>query len=200
MDKKKTWMYTAVGAIILSMASLLLPVITYKSAETRRITKYNIFKLFSNDELIDNVFSEYTGDFLSGMESGAVSFWIVLLCVIGIAAIVLAFVGIQSMAKQYESATPFRLAIFGLIGTAIPSIALLVLYMCSKNQYEGIMHLGAYIIVTPLAMVIACMAVTSKYRMSKEEAAAQIEARAYIRPAGDLPIVRSQRGNQYYGQ
>lgn len=197
MDKKKNWFYTAVGAIILSIASLLLPVITYRSARTGSTTQFNIFKLFDTNTLISTVFDEYRGDFLQEMSNGDISFWVVILCLVGITAIVLAFVGINSMTKQYESAKPFRLAIWGLVGTAIPSIVLLTLYMFSKNQYAGTMHLGAYIFVTPVAMVIACLTVTAKYRLSQEEAAAQDEAKKYIRPAGDLPIARKSGGNQY---
>lgn len=200
MDKKQKWMYTARGAIILSIASLLLPVISYTSARTGITTRYNVFGLFNTDALNSNIFNEYTGEFLYGMSESETSFWVVLLCIIGIVAIVLAFVGIRSMSKQYESVAPFRLVICGLIGTAIPSIVLLILYIFSKNQYSGTMHLGAYVIVTPIAMVIACLTVTSKYRLNQEEAKAQTEARAYIKPAGDLPPVCKQRGNQGYGQ
>jgi hypothetical protein len=42
------------------------------------------------------------------------------------------------------------------------------------------MHLGAYIFVTPVAMVIACLTVTAKYRLSQEEANARDEAKKYM--------------------
>lgn len=199
MDRKKTWMYVSIGAIILSVASLVLPVLSYQSANKGITTRYNIFKLLSNSELIENVFKEYQGEFLRGVSYGTVSICVIVLSLVGLGAIVLSFVGIKSMTKQYESARPFQLAICGLVGTAIPSIVLLILYIFSKNQYAGTMHLGAYIVVTPIAMVLACFAVTSKYRMSKEEAAVQKEASHYIRPAGNLPVCK-QGGSQYYGQ
>ena len=103
------------------------------------------------------------------------------------------------MTKQYESEKPFRLAISGLIGTAVPSVVLLILYLYSKNQYAGTLHLGAYIIITPIAMVLACLTVTSRHRLTQEEAKLQQEAKAYIRPAGDLPVSVPGR-SQYYGQ
>lgn len=145
MESKQNWMYISVGSIILSLLSLFLPVITYKSARTGIVGHYNIIKLLSNDDLINNVFQEYTGEFLRGMSYSEVSTWVVLLCIVGVGAIILAFVGIKSMTKQYESEKPFRLALAGLIGTAVPSIVLLILYLYSKNQYAGTMHLGAYI-------------------------------------------------------
>lgn len=189
MDKKKTWFYTSIGAIALSVLSLLLPVITYHSAKTGMTTRYNIIRMFNTRYLIKTVFSEYHGSFLRSMSNSGVAVAVIVLCVVGIAAIVLAFIGINSMTKQYESDMPFRLAICGLIGTAIPSVVLLMLYLVSKNQFRGTMHLGAYIFITPLAMVLACLTVTSRHRLSREEARIQAEARAYIRPAGDLPAV-----------
>ena len=197
MVKKKTWLYIAVGAIVLSIASLLLPIISYRSAKTGVLSHYNIFKLFRPDDLIHTVFREYQGSFLRSMSNSSIGVWVVILSVLGIAAIVLAFVGIGSMAKQYESAWPFLLAIFGLVGTAIPSLVLLILFLFSMHQYAGTMYLGAYIFVTPIAMIIACLTVTAKHRMSREEARIQAEARAYIRPAGDLPVLKMKGGNQY---
>lgn len=196
MNKKQTWMYASMGAIILSIASLFLPVLSYKSYQTGITKGYNIFKLINNSELIQNMFTEYHGSFFRDMSDSTVSVCMVLLCIIGVAAIVLAFVGIKSMTKQYESATPFYLAMSGLIGTAIPSVSLLILYLVSKNQYDGTMYLGTYIIVTPIAMVFACLTVTKRHRLSREESAIQREAQKYIRPAGDLPV-KQQKGNQY---
>ena len=199
MNKKQSWMYVSIGSIILSVISLLLPVLSYQNSKTGTTTHYNIFKLLSNSDLIQNVFKEYQGEFLRSVSYGAISVWVIILSLIGLIAIILSFVGIKSMAKQYESARPFQLTICGLVGTAIPSIVLLILYIFSKNQYAGTMRLGTYIVVTPIAMVLACFAVTNKYRMSKEEAAIEKEARRYIRPAGDLPV-RKYGGSQYYGK
>lgn len=190
MNKKQSWMYTSIGAIAISLLSLFLPIISYRSAATGIAGHYNIIKLFSNNELINNVFEEYEGYFLVNLSYSAVSVLTVLLCLLGIGAIILAFVGIKSMNKQYESEKPFRLAMCGLIGTAIPSVVLFILYLFSFNHFLGTMHLGAYIIVTPIAMVLACLTVTSKHRLSRAEAAMLKEATQYIRPAGDLPVIK----------
>lgn len=66
--------------------------------------KIYIIKLFSNSELIENMFTEYRGEFLRGMSYSSVSTLVIVLCFIGVTAIILAFVGIGSMTKQYESA------------------------------------------------------------------------------------------------
>ena len=143
-----------------------------------------MIKLFNNGEMIDNVISEYRGNIALGRE--AVAFIIFIICLIGVLAVVCAFVGIKSMEKQYESAWPFRLAIAGLIGTAIPSVSLLIFWLVSFNHFMGKMSIGAYIFVTPIAMIIACINVTNKHRLTQEELAIQREASKYIRPAGDL--------------
>lgn len=189
MDKKRNWLYFSITSIVLSILSLFLPIMSYQSGNTGVVSHYNIVKLLRNNELMTNVFAEYRGKFLRGMSYSAVSVWVILLCVVGVAAIILAFAGIKSMTKQIESEKPFRLTIVGLVGTAIPSVVLLILYLCSLNQYDGTMYLGAYIIVTPIAMVLACLTVTNRHRMTQEEVRLQREASAYIRPAGDLPIV-----------
>ena len=55
---------------------------------------------------------------------------------------------------------------------------------------------GEELVITDI--VVGTHAVTARHRLSKEEAEARKIASAYIRPAGDLPIVK-RRGNQYYG-
>lgn len=199
MKKKKAWLFISVGSIALSILSLFLPIVVYRSAITGAIGKYNIINMLSENSFIKTVFHEYTGDFLMGTSSQTIKIVIIILSAIGIVAIILALVGIASMNKQYESKYPFRLAIMGLIMTAIPSMVLLTLYMFSLNDFLGTMRLGVYIIVTPLAMITACLAVTSKYRLNIQQLKISNEAKKYIFPAGDLPK-KSERINQYYGQ
>lgn len=188
MNNKKNWLIVSIGSICLSLLSLLLPVLSYRSARSGVVTGYNIFGLIRNSDMVENVFAEYNGDFLRGMSYSTVSTLIILLSIVGVAAIFCAFIGIRSMAKQYESAWPFRLALSGLVGTAIPSLTLLVLFFFSQNQYDGVMTLGTYIIVTPIAMVLACITIVNRHRLTQEEKRLQAEASSFIRPAGDLPL------------
>lgn len=85
------------------------------------LNRYNVFALLDTSDIIYNMFSEYYGteNFYMYASYETVSFLIIFICVIGVAAIVMAFVGIKSMTKQYESVWPFRLTISGLVGTAI---------------------------------------------------------------------------------
>lgn len=183
-ENKKYWMYASYGAIILSIVSLFLPIIIYTSGETGMTSYYNVLSLLFNDDLIDTVFFEYDGNI--EMERGIVAFLVFFICLIGVAAVISAFFGIKSMAKQYESVWPFRLAISGLVGTAVPALSLLIFWMASHSVFLGSMSLGTYIFLTPIAMIIACINVTNRHRLTREEWAIQEEASKYIRPAGDL--------------
>ena len=185
MDKKKIWMYISLGSIVLSIVSTFFPVITYESGSTGEESSYNLIDMIFNDKLIDTVFSEYHGT--TTMSRGLLSVIVIIVCLIGVVAIISAFVGIISMEKQYESVWPFRLSMIGLIGTAVPALSLIILWIVSKSDFRGIMScLGLYIILTPIAMVIACITVTRKHRLNKRQLAIQKEASNYIRPAEDL--------------
>ncbi len=185
-------MYVSFGSIILSVISLFLPVVSYQSAETWQKTRYNIIGLLSNQRFIDTVFWEYTGDFMHDVSDATVGKLVVLLSVIGVLAIILAFIGIRSMSKQYESSWPFVLALSGLIGTAIPAVVLLILYIMAKSQFKGDLSLGAYIFITPIAMIIACIHVINRHHLTRSEIKLQKAAQAYIYPAGDLPVPYNQ--------
>lgn len=196
MKKGNGWHIIATGSICLSLCTLLLPIVTYVNADGTR-TAYNIFSLVFGD-FTTYVFSEYTGTLWYGLPYEIIAFWVVVFVVVGIVAIMSAFRGINGMSKQYESNAPYHQAVWGCVGTAIPSLALLILYLMSADQFMGTIELGAYIVVTPIAMIFSLMAVTARHRLTQEEARLQREAAAYIRPAGDLPVVRPYGGGPYY--
>ena len=220
MEKNKGWMIVSIGAIILSIVSLFLPVITYHNSNGITYS-YNVVKMLNASDFLNNVMSDDSGRTFQDSTSPIVSYFsslnaddflptflTVAITVIGVVAIILSFIGIRSMSKQYESAWPFRLTIIGLIGTAIPAIALLIILAVSKKYLNSGIGMGAYVYITPLAMIAAIITVTSRHRLSKEEQRIQNEARQYLKPAGDLPIVQGQqskythatqrqKGNQY---
>lgn len=168
--KKNLWIIIALGGIVLSLLSLFLPVIIYTTARGTKHS-YNIVTLLSDLEgFIDTVFSEYSGSFLRGISVQTASFNAVIVSIIGVAAIVCAFVGIITMSQQYTNTKAFILSVCGLIGTAIPSIVLLSMVLMSQNYFPGKIRAGAYMFITPLAMIAACRAVTYKRKISLEEA------------------------------
>lgn len=185
-DKKKGWTYISLGGLALSVVTLFLPIIQYTSAN-RMFYSYNVIGFVTEfNQFVNKVLYEFNSDSMAWISASAGAAIVFLLAIIGVAAIVLAFVGVVSMSKQYESVWPFRLSLMGIIGTAIPALAILTVYLLSYQHFLGDMKIGAYVIITPLAMVAACIAVTYRHRMTTEQLAIQNEARKYIRPAGDL--------------
>ena len=160
---------------------------------------YNILGILDRNAFEKTVLREYTGTAFQRIDFEAETAIVVALCIIGVTAIVLTLIGISIMSKQYESNKPFFLTVCGIIGTVIPSLVLFVLYSISKNDFPGHLRLGAYIVVTPVAMLIAYINVTNRHRLTQQELRIRKEAEAYIRPAEDLPVT-TQGGNQYYGK
>lgn len=168
------------------MVSLLFPIITYTD-KRGGVHPFNIFKLLGGG-FAAIVQEEYTGGSLIDMSNGAFDLVVAIVSLIGAAAaIVASFVGIRSMAKQYESQWPFRMTVCGLVGTAIPALLLIIAGMLSSSSYMGKISLGAYVIVTPLAMVVSVLTVVRRHRLTRTELEIQKEAASYIHVAGDLP-------------
>ena len=205
MNKKKGWMFVAIGTLSLSLLSLFLPVITYNSSEGIMYS-YNLIKLLNAEDFLQNVLADtHTTNSSSFMllfdkysSSDALpKFLTIMIVLIAVFAIIISFIGIISMSKQYESAAPFVLSILGLVGTAIPAIALIIITILTRNFFHEPIKLGLYAFITPIAMVIAIIAVNSRHKLSKEQQELVRAASAYLKPAGDLPTVQHQRGNQY---
>lgn len=191
IEKNKNWMLISIGALALSLLSLFLPVIRYTAnyADDAGVEyEFNIVKLLDGESFIEQVLGEYRGSFLYGMSETTANTIIVLLCAVGVAAIVLSYVGLKSMAKQYESAWPFRLTLAGIICTVIPAAVILVAVLMSGDEFYGTMRVGVYSCITPIAMLISCITVTKRHKLTQEELRIQKAASAYIRPAGDLPL------------
>ena len=64
---------------------------------------------------------------------------------------------------------------------------MLIFFLLARGGLPYDIRLGAYILITPLAMIIACMVVTQRHKLTEEERAIQKQAEMFIRPAGDLP-------------
>lgn len=189
--RNKNWMMISIGALVLSLLSLFLPVINYTANEGNDVGSmysFNLVHLMDGESFVKHVLSEYRGSFLHGMSAETANIVIGLLCIVGAAAIVLSFVGLRSMAKQYESAWPFRLTLAGIICTVIPAVVILVAVLMSGDEFYGTMRVGTYAYITPIAMVVSCVTVAKRHKLTQEELRIQKAASAYIRPAGDLPL------------
>lgn len=191
IEKNKRWMFISVGALVLSFASLLLPVIKYTAFSGDDIGvqySFNIIKLLDGNTFVKRVLGEYNGEFLKSVTALQANAIIIGLSTFGISAIVLSFVGLRSMSKQYESVWPFTLTLSGIFCTLVPAVALLIMVNMSNNDLYGTIQLGPYAYVTPIAMIVSCITVTKRHQLTREEVAIQRAASLYIRPAGDLPL------------
>ena len=189
--RNKNWMLISIGALTLSSLSLFLPVINYTAScgDNAGIRySFNIVKLLDRHSFVEYVLREYRGKFLYGISAGTANVILVALCLIGAAAIVLSFVGLKCMAKQYESAWPLGLTLAGFGCTVLPALAILITVLMSGDEFYGTMQVGVYAYITPIAMIISCITVTKRHKLTQEELRIQKAASAYIRPAGDLPM------------
>lgn len=191
IEKNKSWVLVSVAALALSVFSLFLPVIRYTANLGDDVGirySFNIVKLLEGKSFVAYVLSEYRGSIFNSMSAGAANIITRFLCYVGVAAILLSFIGLRSMAKQYESVWPFVLTLAGIICTAIPATAILIVVLMSGNAFYGNIQAGAYGYATPVAMIVSCIAVTKRHKLTREELAIQKAASAYIWPAGDLPL------------
>lgn len=191
IKKNKRWVLVSIIALALSVFSLFLPVIRYTANLGDDIGvrySFNIVKLLEGKSFVAYVLSEYRGNVFNGISVGMASFIIRLLCCVGVAAILLSFIGLRSMTKQYESLWPFALTLAGIFCTVIPAAAILIVVFMSGSEFYGSIQVGAYGYVTPVAMAVSCIAVTKRHKLTREELSIQKAASAYIWPAGDLPL------------
>lgn len=186
MVKKTGWFFSALGGIALSIAALFLPIIIYETS-IGDIYVFNAASLvLHSSEFTDQVLCDYIGT--AGLTT-PYSVSVVLVClvsVIGVVSILVSLYGVVSLSKQRPAVSSFYFALLGLIGTAIPSVIILILFLFSRDFFRGTIMLGPYAIVTPAAMILSCVAVTRKRQYTKAEQVMRELAHQYIRPAGDL--------------
>lgn len=191
IQKNKNWLIISLCGLALSFVTMLLPVIVYTTGSGRdagKVYSFPIYKLLDGNTFVDVVLYEYRGNFLNWMDANAANLTILLLCLIGASAVLLSLIGLKSMSKQYESAWPFVLTLGGIICTVIPAVALLIAVLMSGNAFDGTVKAGVYAYVTPLAMLMSCITVIKRHRLTSKERELQKAAEMYIRPAGDLPM------------
>lgn len=109
-----------------------------------------------------------------------------VLVVIGIAAIICAFLGIATLSKQKKNMWPFVLTLAGLIGTMIPSVIIFIAVLFLKSQYMGTLSCGIYPVVTPIAMIISMVTATQMHRRNQEYIKKMEAAEGLIFRGGDL--------------
>lgn len=161
-----------------SILSLFVSIASYRRPDgTRRVYALQDMPRFGKE-----VLSKYTGSFRMHIGPWA----LVLLCVLAVVAIVCALVGIAIMTKQKPVRWPYILTLTGVIGTAIPAIAVFVAVCLSGSYFPGRMTPGFYPIITPIAMVF-CLILVIMERKRILRASDSVKASGgLIRRAGDL--------------
>lgn len=178
--KRSTWLTLTLLCLVLSVASMFLPVLTYQFENGYSIA-FNVLKFLEPKELFQ-VLSEYTGSYVVAFQEGLVTF----LAVVAILAILSAFFGVITMSMQRPNFWQFVLALVGLIGTLIPSLLVYLAAILSVNYFPGTFTLGVYPIITPIAMGVCIYMVTRKHKLTQAQIEAEKRAAQYLRVAGDL--------------
>lgn len=184
MRKKNWWVVASAGGIALSVLSLFLPVLSYTTAKGTAHS-YNIVNLVTDPEsFIRVVFDEYTGTLWIDSSMRTSIGRVILVAAVGVIALVLAATGIVTLSQQRRNVGPFVLAVLGLVGTALPAASLYILYNLSRTSFLGTIRVGVYAVVTPIAMILALVAVTWKRRRTLEELQAEEIAKQYFYDPG----------------
>lgn len=181
--KRIGWMILSLLCLLVSVASLFLSIITYTVG--RREYSYNLLDLIRYEDFVDEVLVDYTGTFFlkwNGYEERI----LLVIAGIGVAAIMLAVIGIITMQVQRRNTFSFILTLLGLVGTLIPACAILIAVLMSQDYFAGSISSGLYPVVTPVAMIFCIITVTWKYRRSRDERKAMRTAGQLMRKSGDL--------------
>lgn len=167
--------------IAVSVGTLFISIVSYTPVSGEKYT-YAIQDLLDGTRFSDEVLDNYTGEFYIEIGNWA----LILLCAMAILAILAALVGVIIMSKQKSLRWPYIMTILGVVGTAIPSIAVFTVVIMSISFFEGTVACGFYPIVTPIAMTICLITVISERRTYKRKLEAAKLAGDLIRPAGNL--------------
>lgn len=182
MKKKNIlWLLPVLICIIASVASVFLPVLTYRYPTGQREV-FNIVDFVEPSLEFVRILSSYDGP----NEVYINKAWLTVLAVLAVLAIVAAFVGVITMSLQRPNTWQFVLALVGIIGTAIPALLIIIAAPVSQQYMPGTFQIGVYPIITPIAMVLCMITVTKKHRKTQAEIRAAEKAKGLIRRAGDL--------------
>lgn len=174
---------TAYVSLAIAILSVFTTIIGYTNSSGKHRSFTIIDFLTKNGNGFDSFVSyEYMGRVFYQINISEIK----VLVFIGIVAVACAIIGVSSISNQKENKSSFVLALIGLIGTAIPSVLILVLVLILNGQYEGRISCGIFPIVCPIAMVICIIATTRMHRRNVEYQKKLEEAKDLIFRGGDL--------------
>lgn len=179
---KKNWFYIAIACVAVSVASLFTSIITYTTAAGKQYS-FSIIDLIggsSNFEAI--VCEEYKGPVVLDITGAATA----VLAALAVLAILCAVTGLVTLRAQRPNTWQFILTLAGLVGVAVPSVALLVCIIGYGKYYKGTIGCGISPIITPIAMIISMAVVIRRKNRVAEEICKEVEAKGLIHEAKDL--------------
>ena len=176
--KDQVLLFSALGWIALSVVSMFLSAISYTPPDAERTT-YALQDIIGGTNFYNEVLCEYTGPVL--VDFGP---WpLTVLCILAIASILAASVGIIILSRQRPTKWPYIMTLIGTVGTAIPSLLIFTAVLLSLRYFPGKISLGCYPIVTPIAMGLCLWIVVTERRRTMRAFKNQSP---YIHRAGDL--------------
>ena len=176
--KDQVLLFSVLGWIVLSVASMFLSVISYTPPDAERTT-YALQDIIGGTDFYNSVLSEYTGPIPVEIGTWALT----ALCILAIASILAASVGVVILSRQRPTKWPYIMTLIGTVGTAIPSLLIFASVFVSLHYFPGRIGLGFYPIVTPIAMGLCFWIVVAERHRTMRALKNQS---SYIHRAGDL--------------
>ena len=176
--KDQILLYSALGWIALSVASMFLSVISYTPPGAEKIT-YALQDIIGGTYFYKHVLNQYTGPIPVEIGTWALT----VLCILAIASILAASVGIVLLSRQRPTKWPYIMTLIGTVGTAIPSLLIFAAVLVSLRYFPGKIGLGFYPIVTPIAMGLCLWIVVAERRRTMR---ALKNRSPYLHRGGDL--------------
>ena len=180
---KWAWLVTASGTLVISVVSLFLPILTYRTI-SGTVYRYNLLGLLEGDDFTNTVLAGYTGPVYWRIND----MWVTLLTVISVASLVCAIVGLVTLRQQRPNTKQFWLTIIGLIGTCLPAFLVLIAVPLYRDGFPGTLSYGIYPVIAPIATLISVLAVYRRKNKVQEELRKELEAQGKIRKADDSDL------------
>ena len=181
MKKDIRWLLPALTCVVVSVASLLLPILTYLYPNGRSIS-FNVLSFVKPSHELTSILDKYSGPYGMDISESLQT----VLAALAVIAILAAFAGVITMSRQRPNTWQFILALVGIIGTAIPALLVIVAAPISQRYLPGTFRFGVYPIITPIAMIVCLIMVVQRRRKTLKEKRAVERAGGLIYRAGDL--------------
>lgn len=183
MKNGRNWLLAAwVGLIFSIFAMTLTPVVTYTKAMTGT-ESFTILTLISDGGSFSrSVLNDYTGPVLVHFQGEAVA----SIAIIAVLAVLCAAAGLGMIGTQRPRRWQFRLTFIGLVGTAVPSLLILLGVFLSDRYFIGTLQCGAAPIITPIAMIVSIVAVAQRKNRLQAELESKLMTEGKIMRGGDL--------------